>query len=162
MKDLSTSQLDQLFKQIAEYFSEVESPSIAWGQQERTLTKVWVGPKLKEFVETLLIPQIVLRYDGATPVRPLLKHGMTFLPDGHLNLGHQKVCAVEVKFLRDADPSGSLTKAIGQTLMYRALGYEISLGLIFDLRENANEDLQQYLDMISSRENRTYIKYFTC
>jgi hypothetical protein len=160
MHNLSSSQLDRLFVALLEYLDEVENPQIAWGQQERTLTKVWVGPKLREFVDKLLIPQIVLRFDGATPVRPLYKHGMTFLPDAHLNLGHQKICAVEVKFLRDSDPSGSLNKAIGQTFMYRTLGYEMSIGLIFDLRSGSDLDFQNDLNEISSSKSRVFFKYF--
>ena len=160
MKNLSASQLDRLFVALIDFLNEVENPKITWGQQERTLTKVWVGPKLREFVDALLIPQMVLRYDGATPVRPLFKYGMTFLPDAHLNLGHQKICAVEVKFLRDSDPSGSLNKAIGQTFMYRTLGYEISIGLIYDLRSSANLDFQKELNEISNSNSRVLFKYF--
>jgi hypothetical protein len=162
MKDLSSSQLNKLFNGVTQHFADLESPAIAWGQQERTLTKSWVGPKLKQYVDTLLIPQMVLRYDGSTAVRPLLKYGMTFLPDAHLNLGHQRICAIEVKFLRDSDPSGSLTKAIGQTLMYRTLGYEMSLGLIFDLRKSGNTDFQNDLDKISDVDNRISFNYYKC
>jgi hypothetical protein len=160
MMDLSASQLDVVFKRLVKYFSEIESPSIAWGQQERSLTKNWVGPKLKEFSDSLLIPQLVLRFDGSTAVRPLLKHGMTFLPDAHLNLSHQKICAIEVKILRDTDPSGSLAKAIGQTFMYKNLGYAISLGLIFDLRSKANLDLQDDMDQLAWKERRVSFIYF--
>lgn len=98
--------------------------------------------------------QIVLSYDDATPARPLLKYGMTFLPDAHLNPGHQKICAMEVKFLRDSDPSRSQNKAVGQTFMFRTLGYDMSIGLIFDLRSYASLYFQNDLNKLSNSSER--------
>jgi hypothetical protein len=79
---------------------------------------------------------------------------MTFLPDAQASLGSQKILAIEVKILRDSDPSGSLSKAIGQTLMYRALGFEMALGLIFDNRTRKHSGLEDPLAMLDQKENR--------
>jgi hypothetical protein len=79
---------------------------------------------------------------------------MTFLPDAQASLGAQKILAIEVKILRDGDPSGSLSKAIGQTFMYRALGFEMSLGLIFDYMSKRHVGLENPLSEIDQIDNR--------
>jgi hypothetical protein len=110
------------------------------GQQERALTTGQVGPSLNAFANSLMIKQLIVRYDGHLPARPLIRFGMTFLPDAQITFNAQKILAVEVKILREQDASGSLSKAIGQTLMYRRLGFECSIGLIFDLRKGKKDD----------------------
>jgi hypothetical protein len=86
-----------------------------------------------------------VRYDGHLAARPLIQHGMTFLPDAQITLHSQKILAVEVKIIRDVDPSGSLSKAIGQTIMYKSLGFESSIGLIFDMRKERHDSLAETL-----------------
>jgi hypothetical protein len=152
--ELTESEVQKFFFKVVSFFENQEIEAIAQGQQERSLTKNQIGPALKEFVLQIGIPQIVVRYDGHNPVRPLLRHGMTFLPDAQASLGAQKILAIEVKILRDSDPSGSLSKAIGQTFMYRALGFEMSLGLIFDYRSKRHGGLENPLSEIDQIDNR--------
>jgi hypothetical protein len=151
---LTELEVQRFFEKVSAHFQNQEIEALAQGQQERSLTKNQIGPALKEFVTKLGISQIVVRYDGDNPVRPLLRHGMTFLPDAQASLGSQKILAIEVKILRDSDPSGSLSKAIGQTLMYRALGFEMALGLIFDNRTRKHSGLEDPLAMLDQKENR--------
>ena len=98
--------------------------------------------------------QLVLRYDGKLNPRSMLRHGMNFLPDIEVYLYSQKCIAIEVKILRDHDASGSLAKAIGQTFMYKALGFEIAIGVIFDARTRTRAGLQQTLDELVLSETR--------
>ncbi len=154
MQPLQESELQKFFTKVVSFFEVQEFEALAQGQQERSLTKNQVGPALVKFVAQLAIPQISVRHDGDNPVRPLLRHGMIFLPDAQASLREQKIIAVEVKILRDSDPSGSLSKAIGQTLMYRALGFEMSLGLIFDYRTKKYVGLENPLSMLDQIENR--------
>lgn len=98
--------------------------------------------------------QLVIRYDGKLNPRSMMRHGMNFLPDLEVYLYSQKCIALEVKILRDNDASGSLSKAIGQTFMYKALGFEIAIGLIFDARTKSRAGLQETLDELVSSETR--------
>lgn len=159
-QDLNKNQLDKLFLKSVDFLESHSYEAMAEGQQERTLTKNQVGPAIKKFATSLGIHQLVVRHDGESSVRPLLRHGMTFLPDAQILLGNQKLLAVEVKILRDSDPSGSLSKAIGQTFMYKSLGYEISLGMIFDFRKKTHPDLYESLRAIGSSSERTRILLF--
>ena len=54
-----------------------------------------------------------------------------------------------MKILRDHDASGSLTKAVGQTFMYKALGFEKVIGLIFDVRKNTKLGLRETLNQLT-------------
>jgi hypothetical protein len=151
---LSKSYLEKFFEKLISHYQSIEIEYDAQGQIERSLTKKQIGPALNKFVESLLVPQLLVRYDGHKTVKPLLRHGMTFLPDAHVTLGNQKVAALEVKILRDGDPSGSLSKAIGQTYLYRALGFEMSLGLIIDARTKKYDGLEVPIEKIDDVENR--------
>lgn len=151
---LSEARLEKFFLKLVEHFQSIEIEYEAKGQLERSLTKSQVGPALQIFVDSLVMPQLIVRYDGHKSVRPLLRHGMTFLPDAQVTLGNQKVAAIEVKILRDGDPSGSLSKAIGQTYLYRALGFEMSVGIIVDARTRKHEGLEVPLLKIDNLDER--------
>lgn len=150
----SQANLEKFFAKLIAHFQSIEIEYEAQGQLERSLTKSQVGPALQAFVDSLIVPQLIVRYDGHKSVRPLLRHGMTFLPDAQVTLGNQKIVAVEVKILRDGDPSGSLSKAIGQTYLYRALGFEMAIGLIIDARTRKHEGLEYPLLKIDNLEER--------
>jgi hypothetical protein len=151
---LSEARLEKFFQKLVEQFQSIEIEYEAQGQIERALTKSQFGPALQKFIDSLIMPQLIVRYDGHKSVRPLLRHGMTFLPDAQVTLGNQKIVAIEVKILRDGDPSGSLSKAIGQTYLYRSLGFEMSLGLIIDARTRKHEGLEVPLARIDNLADR--------
>lgn len=157
---LSDGQLDVFYRKVVSYFESQAFEALARGQQERSLTNNQIGPALKHFVSTLLVPQMLVKHDGDVSVRPLLRHGMTFLPDAQVSIGTQKILSIEVKILRDSDPSGSLSKAVGQTYLYRALGFEMSLGLIFDGRTKNFAALEDTLAKLENRENRVKFVLF--
>ncbi len=154
MPHLSNSKLDNLNRITIEYLQNIEWEMPAHGQQERTVTNHSVGPAMEKLLESLREPQMVIRYDGALNPRSILRHGMNFLPDVEIYMYTQKCIAIEVKILRDSDASGSLTKAVGQTFLYKALGFEIALGIIFDIRRNKRGGLQQTLDGLSVSDDR--------
>ena len=78
---LSDGQLEVFYRKVVSYFESQAFEALARGQQERSLTNNQIGPALKHFVSTLLIPQMLVKHDGDVSVRPMLRHGMTFLPD---------------------------------------------------------------------------------
>jgi len=101
---------------------------------EKKFTSEVLLPQLQEFVNSLKKPELYVRGDGGPSVIPLVWNGISFFPDMSIVSSHEKYVAFEVKVLRDSDPGGSLSKAIGQTFLYRKLGYVSSFGIIFDLR----------------------------
>lgn len=151
---LSEARLEKFFLKLIDHFQKIRIDYEVKGQLERSLTKSQIGPALQNFVNSLMMPQLIVRFDGHKAVRPLLRHGMTFLPDAQVILGNQKVAAIEVKILRDKDPSGCLSKAIGQTHLYHALGFEMSLGVIVDARTKKNDGLESALLKIDNLEKR--------
>jgi hypothetical protein len=151
---LSQPKLDKLSAITVEYLRNVDWVLPVVGQQERTVTNHSVGPAIENLTEGLREPHLVIRYDGKLNPRSILRHGMNFLPDVEVYMFTQKCLAIEVKILRDSDASGSLTKAVGQTFLYKALGFEIAIGLIFDIRKNKRSGLQQTLDELSQFDDR--------
>jgi hypothetical protein len=111
---------------------EVEASSLALG--ETVFTGEVLLPWLQNRVSSLLKPQLYVRGDGGPTVQPLIWEGMTFYPDLTVVSTHDKYLAFEVKILRDGDPGGALTKAIGQASIYARLGFSASFGLVFDQR----------------------------
>ncbi len=156
---LSQDQLDVFFSKTVDFLLKQQFKLNEKGQQERDLTTRQVGPSLKSLTQTLLLNQLVVRYDGHLPARPLIQCGMTFLPDAQITLHSQKVMAVEVKIIREQDPSGSLSKAIGQTLMYRALGFESALGIIFDLRKERHFALDETLKALCHTKRTRFLLF---
>lgn len=157
---LSQSQVEIFFSRALDFLTKQKFELNEQGQQERELTTNQVGPAIKSFTQNLLTNQLIVRYDGHLPARPLMKYGMTFLPDAQVTLHTQKLLAVEVKIIREIDPSGSLSKAIGQTQMYRALGFESAIGLIFDLRKSRHHSLSNTLQSLE-RDQRTKFLLFS-
>jgi hypothetical protein len=156
---LAQSQLDIFHDKALGFLSKQKYELNEKGQQERELTTEQVGPSLTRFAKELLLNQLIVRYDGHLPARPLISSGMTFLPDAQVTFHSQKVLAIEVKIIREQDPSGSLAKAIGQTLMYRALGFECALGLVFDLRKKKHESLASTLSTIGGTRRTNFILF---
>lgn len=111
---------------------EVEASSLALG--ETVFTGKVLLPWLQNRVSELLKPELYVRGDGGPQVQPLNWEGITFYPDLTVVSTHDKYLAFEVKILRDGDPGGALTKAIGQTSLYARLGFSASFGLVFDQR----------------------------
>ena len=75
------------------------------------------------------------RGNGGPSVQPIVVDDLEFYPDIEIVMDSQKVLSIEVKFIRAQDPNGSITKGLGQGLLYKLHGYENSFVLFFDLRE---------------------------
>ena len=104
---------------------------------ETTFTGDYLLPLVKDFLASLDHRSLMLRADGGVAPLPLSYAGFTFVPDLEVREYEKKLLAVEVKFLRDTDPSGSLVKAIGQAVIYRALAFEFTYMLVIDCRVSA-------------------------
>jgi hypothetical protein len=157
---LTDKELDNLYKKVILYFQSYDFAALGENQLELALTKAQIGPALKKIMLQLGFQQMIIRFDGDSSVKPLVRYGMTFLPDLQAYIGMQKILAIEVKILRDQDASGALNKAIGQTFIYRELGYEMAIGMIFDKRIRKSENLFALLDSLSDKLNRTKFLLF--
>lgn len=94
-------------------------------------------PRVNEFVRGLGRKSLVVRSDGATAPHALVMADMVFYPDIEIVEFHSRFLAIEVKFLRDSDPSGSLSKALGQAWLYQSLGFECAHLVLIDCRNGA-------------------------
>jgi len=131
---LTPGQIQNLVKLADSWIREIEVESSALALGETAFTGQVLLPWLQNRVSALLKPQLYVRGDGGPPVQPLIWEGITFYPDLTVVSTQEKYLAFEVKIIRDGDPGGALTKAIGQTAIYTRLGFCASFGLIFDQR----------------------------
>ena len=137
---------------------EVEAKSLSGG--ETAFTGEVLLPWLQKKVSTLLKPELYVRGDGGPPVQPLVWEGITFYPDLAVVSVHERYLAFEVKILRDGDPGGALTKAIGQTSIYARLGYSATFGLIFDQRSSvARNEIVSWKSEILEQDS-SHVHYF--
>lgn len=118
-------------------------PSPEPGQTEPSYTAAHLLPGVVEFVRTLERPFLMVRGDGGPPSLPLIIDGLSYFPDLEIVAPRSRYVAVEVKFLRDLDPTGALAKAIGQGVLYRSLGVRRSHIVLIDLRQGRDSTIDK-------------------
>jgi hypothetical protein len=156
--ELNSDQLEKVFRVVESDLKGASWPRVDPRQQERSITQHVVRPVIETTLERIGEKRLLLGSDGLKVPKPILKFGMSFSPDLEIRFFHQKCIAFEVKVLRDSDASGSLTKAIGQTLVYKNLGFEYAICLIFDARPRRNSDLEEFLEQkIAKKSEFTFI-----
>lgn len=111
-------------------------PSIL-SSQETAFTGGVLLPRVRDWVGSLGHRSLSLRADGGVPPGAISLAGLDFVPDLEIREFESKLLAIEVKYLRDSDPSGSLAKSIGQAVLYKTLGFEYSCVLLVDCRSDA-------------------------
>ena len=116
-------------------------------ENEEGFTSRVVSPWLKNWVSDLGEPELYVRADGGPETLPLYWSNISLHPDLTITSNQDKYVAFEVKFLRNADPGGSMTKCIGQTYFYHFLDFDSSFGLVFDLRSRSKS-----IDALKFRE----------
>jgi hypothetical protein len=148
--EVSKEEINELFHDVFNLLRKSEWPQIHSHQQEKSITRNLVAPVIRNYLVNRGAHQFVLRSDGYLTPRPLVRHGMSFTPDVDISRLNQRLLAIEVKMLRNSDASGSLTKALGQTFSYRALGYERTIGLIFESRDRKARNLDEFIQEMNS------------
>jgi hypothetical protein len=128
---------ERLFRSFDEEVRRWRFDSSALEKQETVFTGTVLLPRVHDWIRTLGHRSLSLRADGGSPPGSLTVAGMEFVPDMEFWEYESKLLAIEVKFLRDTDPSGSLAKSIGQASLYRALGFRFSYVFIVDCRNRA-------------------------
>ncbi len=156
---VSKSEVARVFDEVYELLSGSNWPQVESAQLERSITRNNVAPIIRDYLLNKGAFHLVLRSDGFLAPRPLLRHGMSFTPDVDLSRLSQRILAIEVKILRDHDASGSLSKAIGQTFAYKALGYETSIGLIFESRSRKARNLGNFIEQMNDIDRNVKFIY---
>lgn len=91
-----------------------------------------VVPVVQGFIDDLGIPGLLVGGHHTGINRPIRYLGMDFHPDLVVVEGGRRLIALEVKFLGRSGRSGALTKALGQTFIYRNGGYATAAALVID------------------------------
>ena len=131
---LTGEQFSNLIQQSERWLKSLTVENTDFDLGEVPFTARVLFPALKSHVSTMLKPELYVRGDGGSEVPVVLFEGISLYPDLAIVSLMEKYIAFEVKVLRDQDPGGALTKAVGQTLIYGTNGYQHSFGLIFDAR----------------------------
>jgi hypothetical protein len=149
---LDPSEIRKLHFDVLEKLRDHKWPKILPSQLERSITRNTVAPIIKDHILNIGANTLVVRHDGHLAPRAIIRHGMSFAPDLDISRLNQRCLAIEVKILRPNDASGSLSKAIGQTLAYKALGYEGTIGLILDGRGTSRPGLQELIESFGDKD----------
>ena len=135
MKSLTNSQIEILFSKALDSIITNALPLPREGEKETAFTQRVILPFVTEWVKTLNVGGLHVRGDGGLNPLKVVWDGISLYPDVTVMQFHDRLVSYEVKFLKPEDPGGSLTKAIGQTLMYEKAGFASSIGVIVDCRK---------------------------
>ena len=135
-------------------------PAIDSWRQERWVTKHIVRPVVANTLNQIGEKRLILSSDGEYAPKKIVKYGMSFSPDLDVTFLNQRCIAIEVKLLREIDASGSITKALGQTILYQEFGYENSLCLIFDCRKKKSTQLAEFALSSEYSHNKVKLRCF--
>jgi hypothetical protein len=116
-----------------------------------------VVPQIEKMLVDIKEKRLNLRGDGVQPVRPLFKSRFSIKPDIEIEIFGERLLAFEVKILRKNDPTGSLTTAIGQGLLYRAWGYKAAFVLIIDSNNNPKAMVPKLKNKISDLVENLFV-----
>jgi hypothetical protein len=133
-KALSSGQLAKLSELFGDRIADLEWRRPTPGESEPTYTGAELLPSVSDLMSNLDTPGLVVRADGGVPTRPVSLFGVEFYPDLEIAYFDARSLAVEVKFIRGADGTGSISKALGQALVYRAGGYPHVHVVLIDCR----------------------------
>jgi hypothetical protein len=135
VKSLTNSQIEILFSKALDSIITNALPLPREGEKETAFTQRVILPFVTEWVKTLNVGGLHVRGDGGLNPLKVVWDGISLYPDVTVMQFHDRLVSYEVKFLKPEDPGGSLTKAIGQTLMYEKAGFASSIGVIVDCRK---------------------------
>ena len=151
---LSDEQFSKLLEYVDGWVKELNFPVISPASEEKKFTAEYLLPWLREKVEQLAKPGLYVRGDGGPSVHPVVWSDIAFYPDLTIVFGEEKLIAFEVKLIRQVDPGSSLSKAIGQSILYSSFGYKVSRAIVVDCRESTRgNDLMKWKSQIVITNN---------
>lgn len=157
---LTDKQFSILIKVISRTLEDTEFGQPKLGSTELFITKNHVIPRIEEVIAKIKKKGLNVRGDGSQPVRPIYKSNFSVKPDIEIENYGERLIAVEVKILKKKDPTGSLSKAIGQGLLYRVWGYKAVFVLVFDFRPGKNVKTKKLKSRISDLVDNLYVYIF--
>jgi hypothetical protein len=135
VSSLSEQQIEKLILKTNSFLSETPLLPPQQLEKEPAYTKRVVLPAVSHWVQSLNTAALHVRGDGGPNPLRIVWDDIALYPDVTIMYFHDRLISFEVKFLRSEDPGGSLTKALGQTLMYEKAGFSASFGIIIDCRK---------------------------
>jgi len=112
-------------------------PTAQLGLPEPELTGTVLIPQMLAFVQRLGHKSLIVTGDRFSSPTALWHAQMSFVPDMEVLDYGTRLLAIEVKVIRDTDPSGAFTKSLGQAVIYRSLGFFCSHVIVLDCRRHA-------------------------
>ncbi len=146
-RSLSVKQLSRLSDHFSRLIETSEWRVPLEGESEPRYTGSVLLPAVMRMIEALDKPGLVVRADGGAPPRPLSLFNVEFYPDLELAYFDNRSLAVEVKYVRSSDPTGSISKALGQALIYRARGFPRVHVVLIDIRFRASKQTDELSTM---------------
>lgn len=151
MTKLSEEQLSKLSHLFSQFLESCVWPLESTVDGEVAFTSNEVLPRVKQWLKTLRRNTLVIRSDGeALQPLPLSLLSATFRPDLEIVEHSDRLIALEVKFIKQNDPSGSIAKAIGQALLYKTVGSKKSFALLIDLRGQSSNLVPGEFESVST------------
>ena len=135
MTELSSSKVETLFRKTLEVLETSTFAPPLETEKELAYTQRVVLPFISQWIATLNENGLHVRGDGGLNPLRLVWDEISLFPDVTVMNFQERLISFEVKFLRNEDPGGSLTKGIGQTFMYEKAGFKASVGIIIDCRK---------------------------
>lgn len=150
LEPLSGYERQRLGEELRDFLSALELVGPRSGEVEVAYTARVLLPAFQSWVKGLRRPGLFVRGDGGPGLLPIRLRGVELFPDIEVSIGTTIECAIEVKFLRSNDTSGSITKAVGQASLYGHLKSCFGCALVLDLRdcvESAPMNVAEVLDL---------------
>jgi hypothetical protein len=156
VSSLSESKVELLYIKALEAISNSVFSAPLDSEKEPAFTNRVVLPFVSAWVKSLNENGLHVRGDGGLNPLRLVWDEVSFYPDITIMNFQDRLVSYEVKFLRMEDPGGSLTKAIGQTMIYEKAGFASSIGVIIDCRKLQNSHSKvRYSETIHLSERAT-------
>lgn len=158
MSSLSSNQVEKLIAMTSDFIqSERLGPPLA-DEKEPAYTSRVVLPCVSAWIKSLNETGLDVRGDGGLNPLKIVWDEISLYPDITIMHFHERLISFEVKFLRNEDPGGSLTKATGQTYMYEKAGFKASFGVVVDCRNLTTSSLM--VELFSQIEITSNAKAF--
>lgn len=102
------------------------------GESEPAFSKSVLAPAISAATVSLRQFGAVISGPGLSPVLTVRTANMEFIPDVAILFHRERLVAVEAKFIGTSGRQQALTQSIGQSVVYRALGYRHAVVVVAD------------------------------